>query len=135
MSGENLTTIEIWRGQTRSALVPTLRFILLAWLWAARMAHPFIFMLSLSLYYLSAVGSSIRFHVLFFYYYLYFVERSFHPWLPLVATSSGQRHVRQSDLGSDSSDSETESSSKLVSRENSVKLWWAGDMNHEAATA
>nr|CAG4647080.1 EOG090X06W9 [Megafenestra aurita] len=58
---------------------------------------------------------------------------SFHPWLPLVATSSGQRHLTcriVDDSDEESTDSETESL-KVPKRENSVKLWWAGDVDDD----
>lgn len=44
---------------------------------------------------------------------------SCHPWLPVVATASGQRHAA---LAGDSSDSESDEEQ----RENAVKLWWTG---------
>jgi len=52
---------------------------------------------------------------------------SCHPWLPLVATSSGQRHTALLSW-SDGSDSDSECDSPAPSqiRENAVKLWWVG---------
>nr|CAG4649362.1 EOG090X06W9 [Scapholeberis mucronata] len=58
---------------------------------------------------------------------------SFHPWLPVVATSSGQRHLTCRSVfndDDDSSESETESF-KSPSRENSIKLWWAGQTHRQ----
>ena len=51
---------------------------------------------------------------------------SCHPWLPLVATTSGQRHVRpSSDNSSDSDDEQPEPDGQSQKqRENCVKLWW-----------
>ncbi|XP_043198236.1 telomerase Cajal body protein 1-like isoform X1 [Amphibalanus amphitrite] len=55
---------------------------------------------------------------------------SVHPWLPVLATSSGQRHL--SDL-LDSSDEEEEEEEEEDGdpphrrQESSVKLWWVGD--------
>ena len=68
--------------------------------------------------------------MLYFFLMIFISEFGFfpscHPWLPLVATSSGQRHVTHLDSGSDSdSDSDTLTPSQL--KENSVKLWWTGD--------
>lgn len=63
---------------------------------------------------------------------------SFHPWLPLVATSSGQRHLTcrlNNSVGDSSSDSDIDdepSRQKSPSRENSVKLWWAYNIDREA---
>nr|CAG4642538.1 EOG090X06W9 [Evadne anonyx] len=54
---------------------------------------------------------------------------SCHPWLPLVATSSGQRHTTLASYDSEASDSECEGGAPPLpppSRENNVKLWWAG---------
>nr|CAG4638475.1 EOG090X06W9 [Cyclestheria hislopi] len=50
---------------------------------------------------------------------------SCHPWLPLIATSSGQRHVPNVSQRDDS-DSETDDDNSEESPEYSVKLWWAG---------
>nr|CAG4643232.1 EOG090X06W9 [Ilyocryptus agilis] len=55
---------------------------------------------------------------------------SFHPWLPLVATSSGQRHLLITDNSSgDSSESDDGDCSARSVRENCVKLWWTGEID------
>lgn len=54
-----------------------------------------------------------------------FFQHSCHPWLPVVATASGQRHVTRPTCDANSStDSESDDSATI--RDNSVKLWWAG---------
>jgi len=51
---------------------------------------------------------------------------SCHPWLPLVATSSGQRHTTVSSSSSDA-DSRSDSDDAVDPvAENAVKLWWVG---------
>nr|CAG4650181.1 EOG090X06W9 [Sida crystallina] len=55
---------------------------------------------------------------------------SCHPWLPLIATSSGQRHVTplfdRASFDSDDEGNETDETFIPKTRENSVKLWWVG---------
>lgn len=47
--------------------------------------------------------------------------------MPLVATSSGQRHIMKNE---DSSESENEDDENSIP-ENAVKIWWAGRLTDE----
>nr|CAG4641725.1 EOG090X06W9 [Eurycercus lamellatus] len=50
---------------------------------------------------------------------------SFHPWLPLLASSSGQRHIIPD---SSCADSGSESDTTADTRENCLKIFWAGEI-------
>lgn len=60
---------------------------------------------------------------------------SFHPTLPVLATTSGQRKLIQDEIHcsddslSSSSDSDNESSKSLKIRENSLKIWNLNNKN------
>ena len=53
------------------------------------------------------------------------LARSVHPWLPVLASSSGQRHL--DGLLSSSDDEEQGCRPPRSRAESAVKLWWLGD--------